>query len=363
MLSRLRHTAATHRNGVSVAHLPTGHLGRSCAWRAAALGVLAALAAATAAPRAQAAAPLCPPHPAAAPALARLRAVLAGGRFVAYEPTALRVVNGQTTPADAASIRADLGALRPRFDALITYDAIHGAEHIPALAAELKFRALIIGVWDPFDDAQLAAAERAAREFPQLVVGLSLGNEAIFSRRAEPGTLAARLRQVRVRLPRLPLSTTEPFHVFGQPASAPLLSELDFMLANVHPVFQPWFKDAPATAAAQFVVNVVAELRPLACGAVLVKETGEPSAPVSAGFSPQRQAQFYRELRHLFTPSASAAFAYFAAFDAPWRAYDATGVPGAAPAVHEEEANWGLYDAERRPKPAARELPPLPAGG
>jgi hypothetical protein len=30
--------------------------------------------------------------------------------------------------------------------------------------------------------------------------------------------------------------------------------------------------------------------------------------------------------------------------------------------VHEEEAHWGLYDAERRAKAAARELAPL-AGG
>jgi hypothetical protein len=28
--------------------------------------------------------------------------------------------------------------------------------------------------------------------------------------------------------------------------------------------------------------------------------------------------------------------------------------------VHPEEAHWGLYDEARRPKAAARELPPLP---
>jgi hypothetical protein len=39
------------------------------------------------------------------------------------------------TSADPESIRADLTVLRPRFDSLITYDAIHGAESIPAIAA------------------------------------------------------------------------------------------------------------------------------------------------------------------------------------------------------------------------------------
>ena len=327
-----------------------------------ALSAFAAVAVLTVGSGASAAPGGCPQRAAVAPGLVRLRAALAHGRIVAYEPTALRVVNGQVTSADTASIRADLAALRPRFDALITYDAMHGAEQIPALAAALHYRALIIGIWDPFDEAQQAAAVRAAREFPQLVVGISLGNEVLFSHRAEPAALAAQLARVRARAPQVPLSTTEPFHIFLQPAVAPLLRELDFVLANVHPVFQPWFKDAPDHAAAQFVVNVLAQLAPQACGPVLVKETGEPSAPATAGFTPARQAAFYRELRQLLPPGAERAFAYFSAFDAPWRAYDATGVPGAAPGVHEEEAHWGLYDEARHPKAAARELPPLPGG-
>ena len=304
----------------------------------------------------------CPRHVAAAGALVRLRAALSRGRFVAYQPTSLTVVNGVFTPADAASIRADLETLRPRFDGLITYDAVHGAEQIPALAAALHYRALILGVWDPFDAAQLAAALRAAQQFPQLVVGVSLGNELLFSRRADPARLAALVAQVRARYPALPLSTTEPFHLYYQPDTAPLLAQLDFLLANVHPVFQPWFRHAADRDAAQFVVNVVAQLAPHACGPVLVKETGVPTAPAAAGFSEQRQAGFYRALRAAFAPGPTGAFAYFSAFDAPWRAADVTGVPGARPGTHEEEAHWGLFDAGRRPKPAARELPPLAAG-
>jgi hypothetical protein len=50
------------------------------------------------------------------------------GRFVAYQPTSLQIVNGHPTHADAASIRADLQVLRPRFDGLITYGSVDGAE-------------------------------------------------------------------------------------------------------------------------------------------------------------------------------------------------------------------------------------------
>ena len=282
---------------------------------------------------------------------------MAQGRFIAYPPTSLQIINGRATEADAASIRADLTQLRARFDGLITYGAIHGAQQIPPIAAALKFRALIVGVWDPTDETQLAAALEAAGRFPQLVVGVSLGNEMLFAHRSDPGALLGLIRRVRQRAPAVALSTTEPFHIYDQPAAAALLAQLDFVLLNVHPVFQPWFREASNQNAAQFVVNVLAKLTPHACGPLLVKETGTPTAPASAGFSEDRQAGFYRELRRLLPPSRTQAFAYFAAFDAPWREYDATGVPG--PAAHPEEAHWGLYDAERRPKPAALQLPTL----
>ncbi|HVH83151.1 MAG TPA: hypothetical protein VM713_02435, partial [Steroidobacteraceae bacterium] len=128
--------------------------------------------------------PVCAAGQAGQSASARLERAMAEGRFIAYEPTSLQVVDGRTHDAEPASIRADLEVLRPRFDALITYDAVHGAQAIPAIAAALKFRALVVGVWDPADPTQLNAALKAARDYPQLVVGLSLGNEAIFARRS-----------------------------------------------------------------------------------------------------------------------------------------------------------------------------------
>jgi exo-beta-1,3-glucanase (GH17 family) len=302
--------------------------------------------------------PPCPLHPAAQPAVAGLREAMAQGRFIAYQPISLRVIDGRVNDADAEGIRTDLTQLRARFDSLITYDAIHGAQQIPAIAAALKFRALIIGVWDPADPVQLDAALAAARRFPHLVVGISLGNEVLFAHRSDPAALAALIERVHARAPEVALSMSEPFHIYDQPAAATVLGELDFLLPIVHPVFQPWFRDAADSTAARFVVNVLGKLGPLTCGPILVKETGVPTAPESAGFSEARQAGFYRELRRALPPSRTRAFAYFAAFDAPWRAYDATGVPG-APAVHPEEAHWGLFDDARRPKAAARELPPL----
>jgi exo-beta-1,3-glucanase (GH17 family) len=275
-------------------------------------------------------------------------------RFVAYEPTSLRVVSGVVSPADPEGIRADLRTLRGKFDALITYDAVHGAEEIPRIASELRFRALIIGVWNPAAPGEVAAAIAAAQAFPQLVLGISLGNETLAFKRSDPQRLAAIIAAVRTRIPAVALTTTEPFHIFESQDSAPVRAQLDFLLVNVHPIFQPWFRGAPDATAAQFVVNVVKDLGAYGCGPLLVKETGEPSAPADAGYTPARQASFYRELRQRFIPDASRAFAYFAAFDEPWRESDA-GPPGR----HPEDAHFGLYAAGREPKLAARELPAL----
>jgi exo-beta-1,3-glucanase (GH17 family) len=303
--------------------------------------------------------PVCARHEAAAPAIARLRAALSHGRFIAYQPTSLALRDGHLTRADAATIRADLKVLRPRFDALLTYGAVNGAEAIPGIAAELGYRALVVGVWDPFDAGELAAALAAAGQYPKLVVGVSLGNELVLAKRATPQALQRQLRAVRARAPQVALSTSEPFHIYYQPGMAPLLGELDFLLANVHPVFQPWFRSAPDANAAAFVLGVVDELAQRYCGPILVKETGVPSAPAEAGYTAARQASFYRALRAAFAPTPNRAFAYFASFDAPWRVADMQASPG----VHPEEAHWGLYDERRRPKPVVLEIPPLSGAG
>jgi exo-beta-1,3-glucanase (GH17 family) len=287
--------------------------------------------------------------------MARMAAVMGSGRFVAYQPTSLQVVDGRSTSANPASIRADLKALRPHFDGLITYTAIHGNEAIPGIASALGYRAMIIGVWDPYDEAEVAAALDAAHKYPKLVAGLSLGNEIVYADRHGAQELAAAIAAVRRQAPQLPLSTSEPFHIFDDDTAKPLLRQLDFLLPIVHPVFQPWFRTASNETAAQFVVNVVANLSERYCGPILVKEVGLPTAPDSSGFSEQRQAAFFAQLRQTFPASRRTAFAYFSAFDAPWRANDAQ----TASTSHPEEAHWGLYNDQRQPKPVIEQLPRL----
>lgn len=318
--------------------------------------ILAILLASLIAPPALAA-PVCAQRDEAAPALTRLQTAMAEGRFIAYQPTELKIWDGNPVQASEVSIREDLETLRPWFDSLVTYGSHSGAERIPAIAKELGYRAVIMGIWDPHDDLEAANALAAWKAHPDIVVGVSLGNEIVFGRRGGWEDYARALAMFREKAPGLPLTVTEPFAVFLDDGEArSVLGELDFLAANVHPVFEPWFADAPPSNRAEFVVKASARLASEAfCGPVLVKETGVPTAPQEEGFTPDAQKAFYAELMRQLPPSRELAFAYFSAFDAPWRAYDETPVPG----THPEEAHWGLFKEDRTPKPVMEEVPKL----
>ena len=247
--------------------------------------------------------------------------------------------------------------LRPRFDGLITYTSANGADKVADVAAKLGYRALVMGVYDVESREELDTALAAAKRHPELVVGLSIGNEIVFSKRATPDQIASSIKEMRRRAPSLALTTTEPFHIFLRPAAQSVLSQLDFMLVNVHPIYETWFRSASDENAAEFVVKVVDKLADAYCGPILVKETGEPSAPAQAGYTPERQASFYDALYRGFPPTRARAFAYFCAFDAPWRVNDSP-VLGIRPGS--EEGHWGIYDENRHPKPVVNVIPILP---
>ncbi len=290
--------------------------------------------------------------------LASLQSALQNGRFITYQPTALQAINGVLSPASDQSIVSDLKILRPYFDCLITYGAQAGGERIADLAATLNFRAVILGVWDFRDRREVQNAINAARRQPKLVAGLNLGNEMVLAKRADWSQLANALKQLRQDLPNMPLTTTESFAEYiDQPQSALVLKEIDFMLVNIHPIFESWFQKGQPQNWADFVVNVTKLLSQKFPGPILVKETGIPTSPQASGYSETAQQNFYRALEKTFPPSKQQSFSYFSAFDAPWRLQD--DIVGGG--HHPEEAHWGLFRADRAPKAVIRDLPKRPA--
>ncbi len=298
----------------------------------------------------------CEPRAKVAPALHRLETAMEKDRFVTYTPTSLKVVEGEVTPANAESIRADLKALRPYFDGLITYTARDGGELIPGIAAELGYKAVIVGIWTPGDPDELRNALTLVRRYPKLVVGLSLGNEIVFGKRGTWEQLARYVKLTRERVPDLPITVSEPFAQFLDGDASEVRDDLDFMLVNVHPIFESWFKTAGPENWADFDVKIVDKLSGSFCGPILIKETGVPTGPANMGYDETKQAAFWRALERQMPPSKAHAFSYFAAFDAPWRTADFNPVAGS----HPEEAFWGLFTEARQPKPAIQGLKKLP---
>ncbi len=298
----------------------------------------------------------CEPRAKVAPALHRLEAAMAKDRFVTYTPTSLKVIEGEVKPANAESIRADLKALRPYFDALVTYTARDGGELIPGIAEELGYKAVIIGIWTPGDPDELRNALTLARRYPKLVVGLSLGNEIVFGKRGTWEQLARYVKLTRERAPDLPITVSEPFAQFLEGDASEVRDDLDFLLVNVHPIFESWFKTAGPENWADFDVKIVDKLSGSFCGPILIKETGVPTGPANMGYDETKQAAFWRALERQLPSSKAHAFSYFAAFDAPWRTGDFNPVAGS----HPEEAFWGLFTEAGQPKPAIQGLKKLP---
>jgi exo-beta-1,3-glucanase (GH17 family) len=291
-------------------------------------------------------------HADAADKITRLRADLREVRFVAYTPTDFSVVNGQTRPASAARIGQDLARLHSDFQGLITYSCANGVEQVPAVAARLGYRALILGVWDPTSKTEVDTAVALARRYPNLVVGISLGNETLLAKRLPWPVLRSALEQLRVALPEVAVTTSEPFYYYLLDDTPGFLDAQDFLLPSIHPLYQPWFKGSTVETDVNFVVEVLGKLAARTDKPILVKETGLPSGPQGSGFTPEHQAQFWRLLSARVSADDKHAIAYFEAFDQPWKAENARAEFG----LHPEEGYWGLYDAQGRSKPVLRTL-------
>jgi len=81
-----------------------------------------------------------------------------------------------------------------------------------------------------------------------VVAGVSLGNEQLFSKRSDFAGLTAVIASVAPKSAAPAVHERALSHLLPQSAAA-LLGELDFLLVNVHPIFQPWFRDAPDSTA------------------------------------------------------------------------------------------------------------------
>jgi exo-beta-1,3-glucanase (GH17 family) len=293
---------------------------------------------------------LLPPSTQAGPGVndpaSRVRAAINSLRFVAYTPTDLTIVAGQVHPASRERIRKDLTLLREDFQGLITYSCADGVDEVPAVAKALGYRALIIGIWDPLSDREFRNAKRLVDAYPQLIVGISVGNETLLAERQQWPVLRAAIQRLRAAVPGVAITTSEPFYYYLNNDPADFVAVQDFLLPSVHPLFQPWFDQASTAQAVDFVVRVAGLLSARTDKPVLIKETGLPSGPPGTRFTPSAQAEFWTSLIRQLPKLPGLGVAYFEAFDHDWKEENARQEFGA----HPEEGYWGLYTAGGDPK-------------
>ncbi|WP_165227359.1 exo-beta-1,3-glucanase [Aquisphaera insulae] len=251
-----------------------------------------------------------------------------------------------------SSIRADLEALRPAFDGLVLYGYNEGCTpRIVGLAVELKFRAVLLAIWDPKSAAELDGVAELARLYEKdLALGVIVGNEGLTFGRYEPDDLALAARRLRKTLPgAVPIGTSEPLGAYAK-GEWKLTSYGDFLAPNVHPAFDR--KELGPAEAAAWVRGEAISLAARSGKPVIVKETGFPHAG-REGFTPETQAAFWAAYlapgRVARPPAASSPTARvfhgvaFESFDLPWKS-EASGLV--------IEQSWGLLSARRRPYPA-----------
>jgi exo-beta-1,3-glucanase (GH17 family) len=270
-------------------------------------------------------------------------------------PTLITYTPSQLDPRQEAnqrklatsSIRADLQALRPHFDGLVLY-GYHEActPRILAVAKALKFRAVLLGIWDPKSAAEVDGVAELARLYHKVMaLGVLVGNEGITFKRYEAEDLTIAADRLRARLPRgIPMATGEPLVGYKR---AFVRDFGDFLAPNIHPVF-----DRPQLgpeAAAAWAREEAEKLARQAKKPVLLKETGFPHDG-KKDYTPNSQKAFWQAyvkpgllVRPRGAPQAWVFHGVaFDAFDLPWKA-QATGL-----AI---ERYWGLFSNKREPLP------------
>jgi exo-beta-1,3-glucanase (GH17 family) len=247
-----------------------------------------------------------------------------------------------------SSIRSDLEALRPAFDGLVLY-GYHEActPRILAVAKDLKFRVILLAIWDPKSAAEVDGVSELAQLYEQdFALGILVGNEGITFKRYEAEDLTIAAARLRRKIPAsVPLATSEPLVGYQHDF---VVQFGDFLAPNIHPVFDN--PDAGPVDAAKWVREKASELARRAGKPVMVKETGFPHGGKEK-YTAASQNEFWQSYLRpgvLSRPSADApAWIFhgvaFEAFDLPWKSEESNlGI----------ERHWGLLSAQRAAYPA-----------
>ncbi len=258
-------------------------------------------------------------------------------RWVAYSPPSANP--NKNIEASTEAIGEDLAVLRRAgFTGLVTYGSTGIMGHdLPTLAQSTGFQGLIMGIWDPMNQEEIANAKASAK-LP-ITLGFCVGNEGLHKRYELP-VLSAAIESLRKATGK-PVTTTEEIDDYSDNA---LLQLGDWVFPNAHPYFH---NQLDPDAAVRWTRAAYEDTVRRAGRFVMFKEVGLPTAG-GPGLSEANQENYYQELA-----KTSVQFVYFEAFDQPWK----TDLP--------VEPHWGIFRSDRTPKLLAaylmKEMPPTPS--
>lgn len=251
------------------------------------------------------------------------------------------------TPLDANAfisperIDADLRALSQRFDCVRTYSQGQGLSAVPEIASRHGMKVLL-GIWLDGDRKsnrqQIALGIAAARQYPQVVRGVIVGNEVLLRGELTSTALAGYLRQVRAAVSE-PVTYADVWEFWLRHPE--LADSVDYITIHI----LPYWEDRPVSSAhaVQHVATVYAEVQRRFPGRrVMIGETGWPSAGrprQAARASVINEARYLREFLR-YAAIVRLPYNVIEAFDQPWkRAQEGTA-----------GGYWGIFDAQARPK-------------
>jgi len=279
------------------------------------------------------------------------------GQAVAYGPHRDGQMPGGPSPTDD-ELREDLRLMLPHWNLLRVYGASgFAAPMLRILRREGLDMKVLLGVWIAPDNPEgnrreVEAAVSLAREYPDIVRAVCVGNETQVSwsaHRCSLNLLIDQVRAVRARVAQ-PVTSADDFNYWNKPESRLLAAELDFVTLHVHPLWNgQQLEDALPWLEAQLdSVRALHPDREVVLGetgwATAVHDEGEQATLIKGGVGEAEQKIFYEVLRAWAEKRRVATF-FFEAFDENWK--------GGSHA-DEVEKHWGLFRADRTPKAAMR---------
>lgn len=259
-------------------------------------------------------------------------------------------------------VREDLHILAPHWTFIRTYSASQHARDVLEVIREDKLPIRVMqGAWlvtedpqnqgwDPENparnDREIEQAVALAKEFPETIVAINVGNEILVDWSFQPVGIDRVIELVERTQAQvdIPVTVADNYVPWTEPQGIRLSKVVDFVTLHSYPL---WVKQ-PVENALQTTIDNFNAVRE-AVGPdkrILIGEAGwatftadDPQFHAPGAGSPENQVVYFRELHDWAIREGVPVF-WFEAFDEPWKDPNGT------------EGFWGLYDVHRNPRPA-----------